>query len=232
MAQCSLIYLGLRPGKPGLSKLLPPHQDHYSRLPTGVPGSSPPLHESLSSQPCHSHLKTSQPLLIRTPSQSHLNFLFKNRAQTSKVDSLETNHLAQAWTDCVWTWRNCLSPLSLSFIVSTMETITAPTYNIGLMWFPQDAINKAQEIPLLTASNFMSCNLPLVHSTPASPGLGLWLVFFLFSLTFSVACLSCHSELKCNLTIMLSRFSRVWLFVTLWAAAHQAPLSMGFFRQE
>ena len=31
---------------------------------------------------------------------------------------------------------------------------------------------------------------------------------------------------------MLNRFSRVWLFVTLWAVAHQAPLSMGFFRQE
>ena len=30
----------------------------------------------------------------------------------------------------------------------------------------------------------------------------------------------------------LSRFSRVRLFATLWAAAHQAPLSMGFSRQE
>ena len=31
---------------------------------------------------------------------------------------------------------------------------------------------------------------------------------------------------------MLSHFSRVRLFVTLWIAARQAPLSMGFFRQE
>ena len=31
---------------------------------------------------------------------------------------------------------------------------------------------------------------------------------------------------------MLSRFSGVWLFVTLWRVAHQAPLSMGFSRQE
>ena len=29
-----------------------------------------------------------------------------------------------------------------------------------------------------------------------------------------------------------SHFSCVWLFVTLWTVAHQAPLSMGFFRQE
>ena len=31
---------------------------------------------------------------------------------------------------------------------------------------------------------------------------------------------------------VLSHFSRVLLFVTLWTAAHQAPLSMGFSRQE
>ena len=31
---------------------------------------------------------------------------------------------------------------------------------------------------------------------------------------------------------MLSHFSRVWLCVTLWTAAHQAPLSTGFSRQE
>ena len=31
---------------------------------------------------------------------------------------------------------------------------------------------------------------------------------------------------------MLSHFSRVWLFVTLWTVAHQAPLSVGFPRQE
>ena len=31
---------------------------------------------------------------------------------------------------------------------------------------------------------------------------------------------------------ILSRFSRVQLFVTLWTVAHQASLSMGFSRQE
>ena len=31
---------------------------------------------------------------------------------------------------------------------------------------------------------------------------------------------------------MLSRFSHVQLFVTLWTVAHQVPLSMGFSRQE
>ena len=31
---------------------------------------------------------------------------------------------------------------------------------------------------------------------------------------------------------VLSRFSRVWLFESLWTVAHQAPLSMGFSSQE
>ena len=31
---------------------------------------------------------------------------------------------------------------------------------------------------------------------------------------------------------MLSRFSHVQLFATLWTVVHQAPLSMGFSRQE
>ena len=35
-----------------------------------------------------------------------------------------------------------------------------------------------------------------------------------------------------TLCCMLSRFSRVQLFATPWTAAHQAPLSMGFSRQE
>ena len=31
---------------------------------------------------------------------------------------------------------------------------------------------------------------------------------------------------------VLSHFSHVWIFATLWTVAHQAPLSMGFSRQE
>ena len=38
----------------------------------------------------------------------------------------------------------------------------------------------------------------------------------------------CHFLLHC----MLSRFSHVWLCVTRWTAAHQAPLFIGFSRQE
>ena len=40
-----------------------------------------------------------------------------------------------------------------------------------------------------------------------------------------------HTTLGSRLCV-LSCFSHVWLFVTPWTVAHQAPLSMGFSRQE
>ena len=38
--------------------------------------------------------------------------------------------------------------------------------------------------------------------------------------------------LTCLCVCLLSHFSRVWLFATLWTIAHKALLSMGFSRQE
>ena len=43
-----------------------------------------------------------------------------------------------------------------------------------------------------------------------------------------------HHHMSCpNITAcVLSRFSHVWLFATIWIVAHQAALSMGFSRKE
>ena len=49
-----------------------------------------------------------------------------------------------------------------------------------------------------------------------------WILFLLFTLQIYI------SDRVC----ILSRFSHVWLFATLWTVAGQAPLSMGFSRQE
>ena len=42
----------------------------------------------------------------------------------------------------------------------------------------------------------------------------------------------CVCVCVCAHVCTLSCFSSVWLFATLWIVAHQAPLSMGFSRQE
>ena len=41
-----------------------------------------------------------------------------------------------------------------------------------------------------------------------------------------------HDHMLSTCVCMLSRFSHAWLFVTLWTVARQAPLAMGFSRQE
>ena len=38
--------------------------------------------------------------------------------------------------------------------------------------------------------------------------------------------------IACLLLLLLCRFNRGWLCATLWTTAHQAPLSMGFSKQE
>ena len=43
---------------------------------------------------------------------------------------------------------------------------------------------------------------------------------------------SCLLNERMRACCMLSRFSWVWLFATLWTAVHQSPLSMWFSRQE
>ena len=40
------------------------------------------------------------------------------------------------------------------------------------------------------------------------------------------------NSIICYVSIMLGPFSCVWLFATPWTVARQAPLSMGFSRQE
>ena len=67
----------------------------------------------------------------------------------------------------------------------------------------------------------LSCQITLRYVQRISPtSLSLSKNAWIF---FSMCCLS---------TLHACLLSRVWLFVTLWTVAHQAPLSMGFFRQE
>ena len=51
------------------------------------------------------------------------------------------------------------------------------------------------------------------------------ILLFKFTLFLHVSKISLHA-------CMLSRFSHVWLSVTIWTVIHQAPLSKGFSRQE
>ena len=56
-------------------------------------------------------------------------------------------------------------------------------------------------------------------------------LFFPFMLLSSLTQLETEVNGRSSVCV-LSRFSRVWLFATPWTVALQAPLSMGFSRQE
>ena len=58
---------------------------------------------------------------------------------------------------------------------------------------------------------------------------GPWLICFFILLLFSFSLFFKVYVLCCPL---LTHFSHVWIFATLWAAAHQAPLSIEFSQQE
>ena len=63
------------------------------------------------------------------------------------------------------------------------------------------------------------------------PGLSKVQVSSWHSITFSTFCWLKQVTGQPTFTVLI-RFSRVRLFVTPWTVARQAPLSMGFFRQE
>ena len=66
-----------------------------------------------------------------------------------------------------------------------------------------------------------------------TPSLNRDLPFFLLPfLLFFLLVMERFYELLTSLCCMLSRFSRVRLLATPWTVSHQAPLSMGFSRQE
>ena len=73
--------------------------------------------------------------------------------------------------------------------------------------------------------NSMDC---IVHGVTESRK---WPTDFHFHLVFSPRLVK-HSQRILFKVCMLSHFSSVWLFASLWTVAHQAPLSIGFSRQE
>ena len=84
------------------------------------------------------------------------------------------------------------------------------------MGIPEDREIKVEEILVVVSGVFPNINETLTHWSGSSENTKQ----------------DKYQLFICVYTCMLRRFSRVWLFVTPWTVAHQAPLSMGFSRQE
>ena len=92
-------------------------------------------------------------------------------------------------------------------------------------------------IEFLSQQQCLLHTLPYFSETPEliTKASNYWLKRIM-SLLFTVPVLVTSIKLSITLdppcVCMLSRFSHVWLCATPWTVAHQAPLSMGFSRQE
>ena len=75
-----------------------------------------------------------------------------------------------------------------------------------------------------------------MHTHTYIQGRNLYLILLVnIILLLQVKTHSCIVKLMClvtNAMCVLSHFSCIWLFSTPWSVAHQAPLCMGFSRQE
>ena len=114
---------------------------------------------------------------------------------------------------CVWLWRK-----GWLFLICTNGQGVLPA---ALDW------GTALLLLLLLLSRFSRIQLcdPIDGSPPGSPVPGI-----LQARTMEWVAISFSNAWKWK--VKEKSFSHVWLLVTPWTAAHQAPLSMGFSRQE
>ena len=107
---------------------------------------------------------------------------------------------------------------------------------LELSWFFNDPIDVGNSISGSSAFSKSSLNI-CKPSTSKTPGSLLALSVFLLNEGRSWMIFSVRGGISevCSLRLcmhVLSCFSHVWLFVTLWTIAHLAPPSMGFSRNE
>ena len=150
-----------------------------------------------------------------------------------------TLHVIRQWGQIFWSWFDFTaepwcSPGQCQPFRRT-PTSDKATCDCEKMWPPNTALQWCQhtdrkhcrparsQLPSLPADMDDSC-----FFTYPSPGLTLFLSVYFFGpphaarggLSSLRVCV--HTQLLCC----------VWIFVTPWTVAHQAPLSMGFSRQE
>ena len=130
--------------------------------------------------------------------------------------------------------RNCLLPNSLGELCHQTDirqacfrkAILQNNKSLSCPMCEENKCTKRLKCPITSVKSSVRFGMETYwklcpYSTPHSPKLlVLWVpVFPLQKMTALDVCI-------------LINFSHIWLFVTLWTIAHQAPLSMGFSRQE
>ena len=139
--------------------------------------------------------------------------------------------LSRGWESCpICSPPGKAAPKPLMKFLSCLSTFNINIFPISTtqLWFQQSTFPLWQ----MLTSDMISLGKQLLKNQQLKNE-DNWLFWAVF---FSLRCLPCpggkHSVIKITCACVLGRFSRVQLFATMWTAAHQAPQSMGFSRQE
>ena len=152
--------------------------------------------------------------------------------------SNNSNHMIRKWWEWKSSFRKKIKNLSL-YIKKTarLEIQTNSNQNLfkTIIWYKFRGWNLSHCTTLKTsaaaaaaAKSLQSCPTlcdPIDGSPPGSPVPGI-----LQARTLEWVAISFSNAWKWK--VKVNSLSRVRLFATLWTAAYQAPLSMGFSRQE
>ena len=144
----------------------------------------------------------------------------------------------QPCTDAHWRIKKLTwiprGPQSASVCIIILFVVYSLSY-VRLFWDPMDyspsgssvhGISQARILAWVAMPSSRGSSQPK-NRTPSLMSSALAVGFFTISAAREAHCL--NPTVCCA---VLSHFSRVWLFVTLWTVARQAPLSMRFSRQE
>jgi len=123
------------------------------------------------------------------------------------------------WQECLSQTWSCASPTGDSGWLSNVWTSSAdfsPLWeNYGIS-SKKNVRMQTHTSHIQTYSKYIPQTLYIISRAQGPPNM------------VDICHLFCLKQRHC----VLSHFSHVWFFATLWTAAHQAPLSMGFSRQE
>ena len=120
-------------------------------------------------------------------------------------------------------------PLALFVVMLPKAHLTSLYRMSGCRWVITPSWLTGSWRSFLYSSSVYSCHLFLISSASVRSISFLSFIEPIFAWNVPLVSLI---FLKRSLLLLLSQFSRVWLCVTPWMAAHQAPPSLGFSRQE
>ena len=138
---------------------------------------------------------------------------------------IKKQHLKSTFSPCSWTLSKNLKHLLKLYETLPLETFWRTWLHVSYICLYTYALTYTSAAAAKSLQSCLTLCNPIDGSPSGSPVPGI-----LQARTLEWVAISFSNVGKWK--VKGKSLSRVWLFATPWTAAHQAPLSMGFSRQE